>query len=445
MKMCNWNMDMPSTNTILSAAASLTASLILFKSIANDIVPASLLNYLSKLSDRLSSQLTIIIEESDGLTPNQMFQAANVYLATKISDSTRRIKVLKPLKNQHLTVSVDNNQQITDSHDGLNLYWVLQTSSVSFKQTSKLDGISHSELRFFELSFHKKYRDRVLKEYLPHILVKAKEIKDEIKSVKLHTVDYNGKDYWGSVSLNHPATFETMAMDSQPKVGLIQDLDRFINMKDYYKRVGKAWKRGYLFYGPPGTGKSSLVAAMANYLKFDVYDLDLREVQCNSDLRRLLIGTANRSILVIEDIDCNGGVINRECGLDGTTENDKISLSGLLNFIDGLWSSCGDERIIVFTTNHKERLDPALLRPGRMDMHIHMSYCTFNAFKLLASNYLQLDDHSLFANIQQLLSKVQATPAEIAGELMKNDDADAALTNLVKLLQSKHKTDSVSN
>ncbi|KAJ6367141.1 hypothetical protein OIU77_003506 [Salix suchowensis] len=51
-------------------------------------------------------------------------------------------------------------------------------------------------------------------------------------------------------------------------------------------------------------------------------------------------------------------------------------LSGLLNFIDGLWSSCGDERIIVFTTGHKENPDPALLRPGRMDMHIHMSYCT---------------------------------------------------------------------
>ncbi|KAI3849094.1 hypothetical protein MKW98_029019, partial [Papaver atlanticum] len=51
-----------------------------------------------------------------------------------------------------------------------------------------------------------------------------------------------------------------------------------------------------------------------------------------------------------------------------------MTISGLLNLIDGLWSSCGDERIIIFTTNHKEK--PSLLRPGRMDMHIHMSYCT---------------------------------------------------------------------
>lgn len=121
--------------------------------------------------------------------------------------------------------------------------------------------------------------------------------------MKLHTVDYNGTDYWGSVNLDHPATFDTVAMDPEMKNMLIEDLDRFVRRKEFYRSVGKAWKRGYLLYGPPGTGKSSLVAAMANHLKFDVYDLDLNEVQCNSDLRRLLIGTGSRSIIVIEDID----------------------------------------------------------------------------------------------------------------------------------------------
>lgn len=148
---------------------------------------------------------------------------------------------------------------------------------------------------------------RAIESYLPYVLKRAKEIREETRTVRLHTVDYNGPDYWSSVVLNHPANFDTMAMNSDAKRGLIEDLDRFSNRKDYYKRVGKAWKRGYLLYGPPGTGKSSLVAAMANHLKFDVYDLDLTEVQCNSDLRRLLIGSANRSILVIEDIDCNVG------------------------------------------------------------------------------------------------------------------------------------------
>lgn len=57
-------------------------------------------------------------------------------------------------------------------------------------------------------------------------------------------------------------------------------------------------------YGPPGTGKTSLVAVMANYLKFDIYDLQLASVREDADLRRLLLGTTNISILVVEDIDC---------------------------------------------------------------------------------------------------------------------------------------------
>lgn len=114
-----------------------------------------------------------------------------------------------------------------------------------------------------------------------------------------------------------------------------------------------------------------------------------------------------------------------------------LTLSGLLNFIDGLWSSCGDEKIIVFTTNHKDRLDPALLRPGRMDMHIHMSYCTFSGFKVLASNYLGIKSHCKFNEIEKLIAEVEVTPAEIAEELMKSEQVETALEKVVELMCKK--------
>lgn len=114
-----------------------------------------------------------------------------------------------------------------------------------------------------------------------------------------------------------------------------------------------------------------------------------------------------------------------------------MTLSGLLNFIDGLWSSCGDERIIVFTTNHKDRLDPALLRPGRMDVHIHMSFCTPCGFKILASNYLGIREHILFFDIEQLIATIKVTPAEIGEQLLKNEEPEGALRDLLEFLARK--------
>lgn len=117
----------------------------------------------------------------------------------------------------------------------------------------------------------------------------------------------------------------------------------------------------------------------------------------------------------------------------------QLTLSGILNCIDGLWSSCADERIIVFTTNYKDRIDPALLRPGRMDLHINMSYCTTDGFRLLASNYLGISSkhNPFFPEIDGLLNSTEATPAEVAEELMKSDDPNIALQGLVNSLKRK--------
>lgn len=114
-----------------------------------------------------------------------------------------------------------------------------------------------------------------------------------------------------------------------------------------------------------------------------------------------------------------------------------MTLSAVLNFIDGLWSSCGDERIIVFTTNHKEKLDPALLRPGRMDVHIHMSYCTPSGFRMLASNYLGITEHPLFVEVERLMKITNVTPAEVGEELLKKEDSELALIGLVDFLRNK--------
>ncbi|KAG2657847.1 hypothetical protein PVAP13_1KG168110 [Panicum virgatum] len=167
-----------------------------------------------------------------------------------------------------------------------------------------------------------------------------------------------------------------------------------------------------------------MIAAMANYLKYDIYDVDLTSLKNNRDLRRLLVDITGRSIVVIEDIDCSFDDVTGQRSNQGrrsgwlryNNDNDtsKVTLSGLLKFIDGVWSAQSGERIIVLTTNFPEKLESALIRSGRMDMHIEMSYCCFEAFKTLANNYLEVEAHPLFQRVEELLQVVKITPADVA-------------------------------
>ncbi|CAI0381098.1 unnamed protein product [Linum tenue] len=446
--------NIPSTSSILAMYSTFAAAAMLVRTILNELIPqwlqVKILSIFGQFFTNPTTQMTLFIKEHANMELNELYQASEVYLSTRITSSIGQLQVSKAPREKSLSIKVNRGQQVLDTFRGMDLVWEFVTTEtqqiiVNYEDMSGSNG--KTEHKSVTLSFHKRYKDE-LNNYLPYVMETFKCMESEKRSVRLYAYGSVTAQYyegpWGSINLDHPSTFDTLAMEPELKREIMEDLDRFVKRKDFYRRVGKAWKRGYLLYGPPGTGKSSLVAAMANYLKFDIYDLELASVQGNGGLRSLLTGTANRSIVVIEDIDCSAQLQDRgDAGYDHGSQNQSIlytlqvTLSGLLTFIDGLWSSCGDERIIVFTTNHKDRLDPALLRPGRMDMHIHMSYCSPNGFRILASNYLQIENHRLFDEIERLIKELEVTPAEIAEELMKGGDVDDVLEGLVGFLEKK--------
>ncbi|XVF17950.1 hypothetical protein REPUB_Repub10bG0169200 [Reevesia pubescens] len=442
--------ELPSMSTLLAAYASFSAMAMLIRTILNEMIPKTVQKYIkSKFSDLMSNyfstNFTFIIEERWQAVHNETYRAVEVYLPTRVGAKTDKLVIGSNDPNNPTAPPKRNipaDCKIIDEFEGMTLEWVLHV-----RESEKY---YIADRKCFHLTCKKRVREMVEQRYIPHIAKMAQTILSKRDKLNIYTFNQD-RSRWESAVFNHPARFETLAMEPELKQFIMDDLDSFVERKDFFENVGRAWKRGYLLYGPPGTGKSSLVAAIANYMSYNVYDLQFQSVRNDAELRRILTSTTNRSILLIEDIDCSTEISKDRSKVKDKPEKESkdgkdspspidpgISLSGLLNFIDGLWSSCGNERIIIFTTNHKEKLDPALLRPGRMDVHIHMGYCTPAGFRKLATTYLGIKDDKLFGSIDDLIKSVEVTPAEVAQQLMiKSDDPEAALQGFIEFLNKK--------
>jgi ATP-dependent Zn protease len=183
---------------------------------------------------------------------------------------------------------------------------------------------------------------------------------------------------WTSYSMENYTTFDTLILDDSTRRELKNDVNTFIQSEEEYKKKGLVWSRGYLFYGVPGCGKTSLIKAISNFSKMNVYSFDLNMIESDDELRHLFRSIPKKSIIIFEDIDCLSTILH-----DRETQNKKVekkedikvktpsfTLSGLLNELDGIANTHG--KIKIMTTNFKEKLDTALIRPGRMDFSMEL-------------------------------------------------------------------------
>ncbi|KAK3694295.1 BCS1 N terminal-domain-containing protein [Podospora appendiculata] len=181
----------------------------------------------------------------------------------------------------------------------------------------------------------------------------------------------------------------SVILDAGVKEGLVADVREFLAARQWYTDRGVPYRRGYLLYGPPGTGKTSFIQALAGELEYSVAMINLSEVGVTDDLlAHLLTQQPEKSILVLEDVDA--ALVNRKAREPDGYSGKTVTFSGLLNALDGL--AAGEDRIAFLTTNHVERLDPALIRPGRVDMMVRIGEATrFQAAEMWDRYYGDID------------------------------------------------------
>lgn len=230
----------------------------------------------------------------------------------------------------------------------------------------------------------------------------------------------------------------SVILDQGISESILSDCREFITNPQWYTERGIPYRRGYLLHGPPGCGKSSYIMALAGELEYSICLLNLSERGLTDDrLNHLLSVVPQQSIVLLEDVDA--AFSSRETDHSSSTTAyeglSRLTLSGLLNALDGVASTEG--RIVVMTTNYLHRLDPALIRPGRVDMKQLIDYATEHQLQEMFAKFYpesSVEKSRLFAkNIKSVVSR-PVSLAEIQGHFMfYKDDGDSAIDNIERL------------
>ena len=181
-------------------------------------------------------------------------------------------------------------------------------------------------------------------------------------------------------------------------INIFEQIDTFLSDETYNlrKKLGIPHKIGFLFYGVPGNGKTSLIYALSNHYEKNLYKINLHNMDY-INLMEAVLDIERGSIVVFEEIDCCEAALSRSDNISKSNESKKdetsnpntLRLDSLLEILDGYQylKDC----IVIMTSNHPDKLDSALIRPGRIDFMYEFNYVSRNLFKHIFKFYKEVE------------------------------------------------------
>ncbi len=231
----------------------------------------------------------------------------------------------------------------------LSFYW--QVNDVMYECFISNEGNSTNITIQMPENYSLDVQNAILAGIHAELLRLSKFVKGEI------TIYYQLNGNWNKLGSKKKRNFDTIYIDNNVKDNLVKDIKKFYDSREMYEQYGVPWKRVYMFYGPPGTGKTSTILAIASEAGKNIYKCSMSGI--NGSYLEYLFKNAKNGIIVLEDVDALFTGREAKTGVDFST---------LLNLLDGLNTQEGS--IVIMTTNHFDKLDNALIRDGRVDMHL---------------------------------------------------------------------------
>lgn len=364
-----------------------------------------------RLWDLVKRQSMIVIDIPDS---DLAFNWVNLWLSNH-EYSKRRARLLT-VKSERGTGAHDKPKIIFSPAPGTHWLWYRGRLMVLSRERQQMGGENSGPVSSTRDPFREYFTIRILgrrREIVMQLIAEAYEFAhpQTIDKISVHRPTHYGDWNLGAWVPKRP--LNSIVLPSDLANTLVNDIKMFLSDEAYYVKLGIPYRRGYLFYGPPGNGKTSAILGLATEFHMDIGILNLKSTQMSDDdLSGALASTPPNTLILLEDIDC----VVSDRKVDGA-----VTFSGLLNALDGLGSAHG--QIVFMTTNYRDRLDEALIRPGRCDVQqefpnasasqkVQMFHRFFPDSDLGAKFLMQVPGSVSMATLQKHMMEYRDNPQE---------------------------------